>query len=145
MLFKSTFFERILIIFLLSALPLESAVGEDNITQSAQASAIEPLLSPDVPRRGMKERISLDLRNIEIVEALKFLAMKSGLNIIATKNVAGRVTLIVEDVPIKDVFDVMLRSNSLAYVKEGEIHNVMTEEEYKALFGKNFYDIRKVR
>ena len=145
MLPKSTFFKRILIIFLLSVLPLESTLGEDNITQPAQVSAVEPLLPPAIPRRGMQERISLDLRSIEIVEALKFLAMKSGLNIIATKNVAGRVTLMVEDVPMKDVFDIMLRSNSLAYVKQGEIHNVMTEEEYKTLFGKNFYDIRKVK
>ncbi len=142
---KRTLLERILIVFLLSALPLESALGEDNITQPAQASAIEPLSSPAVPERGLQERISLDLRSIEIVEALKFLAMKSGLNIIVTKDVAGRVTLMVEDVPIKDVFDIMLRSNSLAYVKEGEIHNVMTEAEYKILFGKNFYDIRKIK
>lgn len=93
----------------------------------------------------MAQRISLDLRNIEILEALKFLAMKAGLNIIATKEVSGRVTLNVENVPVKDVFDVMLRSNGLAYVKEGDIYNVMTESEYRTLFGKKFADTRVVK
>ncbi len=90
-------------------------------------------------------RISLDLRNIDVIDALKFLAMKAGLNIIATKNVSGRITLMVQDVPVKDIFDIMLRSNGLAYTKEGDIYNVMTEDEYKALFGKKFADIRRVK
>ena len=94
---------------------------------------------------GIANRISLDLRNIDVIDALKFLSMKSGLNIIPTQKVAGRVTLRVENVPVKDVFDIMLRSNSLAYDKKGEIYNIMTEQEYRALYGKNFSDTRQVR
>ena len=94
---------------------------------------------------GLKTRISLDLRNIEIVEALKFLSMKAEMNIITTKNVEGRITLLVQDVPVQDILDVMLRSNELAYTKEGRIYNVMTAEEYKALFGKKFADVRQVK
>lgn len=102
-------------------------------------SAIQP-----VPG-GMEGRISLDLRNIDVVDALKFLSMKAGINIITTKTVTGRVTLMVEKVPIKDVFDIMLRSNNLAYDKKGEIYNVMTQEEYRALYGQEFADVRQVR
>ena len=94
---------------------------------------------------GMEARISLDLRNIEVVDALKFLALKAGLNIVATKNVAGRVTLMVENVQVQDIFDIMLRSNGLAYAKENDIYNVMTEDEYKGLFGRKFADIREVK
>lgn len=94
---------------------------------------------------GIDGKISLDLRSIEVIDALKFLAMKAGINIIATKNVAGRVTLMVENVPVKDIFDIMLRSNGLAYAKQGDIYNVMAEDEYKALFGKKFSDLRQVR
>jgi type II secretory pathway component GspD/PulD (secretin) len=90
-------------------------------------------------------RISLSLRNIDIIEALKFFSIRSGFNIVPTQRVTGRVTLTVEDVPVQDVFDIMLRSNSLAYDKRGEIYNVMTEAEYKALFGKNFSDARQVK
>ena len=96
-------------------------------------SSTNEKINRDFPR-GMEERISLDLRNIDIVDALKFLAEKAGINIVTTKKVSGRVTLKVDNVPIKDIFDVMLRSNSLAYDKRGNIYNVMTEEEYKALY-----------
>lgn len=89
--------------------------------------------------------VSLDLRNIDVIEAFKFLATKGNLNIVATKNVSGRVTMNIERVPIKDIFDFMLRSNGLAFVKQGEVFNVMTEAEYKAFYGKNFSDMRQVK
>ncbi|HOW42456.1 MAG TPA: secretin N-terminal domain-containing protein [Candidatus Omnitrophota bacterium] len=86
--------------------------------------------------------ISLDLRDMDILEAIKFIAEKTGLNIIPTKAVTGRVSLTVKDVSVKDVFDIILRSNNLAYEKRGNIYNIMTETEYKAYYGRNFYDAR---
>ena len=131
--------------------PFRSAEAEDAGAQGAvtpqetiKDSSSSPLTGDIIPG-GMGGSVSLDLRNIDIIEALKFLAVKAGANIIATKNVAGRVTLMVENVPVRDIFDIMLRSNGLAYVKQGEIYNVMTEEEYKAIFGRKFSDIREVR
>ncbi|MBI5149351.1 MAG: type II secretion system protein GspD [Candidatus Omnitrophica bacterium] len=94
---------------------------------------------------GMEGNLSLDLRNIDVTDAMKFLAVKAGLNIITTKNVAGRITLMVENVRIKDIFDIMLRSNDLAFIKQGDIYNVMTEEEYKAIYGRRFSDLRQVK
>ena len=89
--------------------------------------------------------LSLDLRNIDVVDALKFLSTKTGLNIVPTKNVSGKVSLTVDNVPFKDIFDFILRSNGLAYEKIGEIYNVMTETEYKTIYGKNFFDTRQVK
>lgn len=131
------------IIFTLLIMNCPLVVAEEGTTQLAQSPQGEAAVS-QIPE-GMQGRISLDLRNIEVIEALKFLSMKAGLNIIATKDVAGRITLMVQDVPVKDIFDIMLRSNGLAYTKEGDIYNVMTEDEYKALFGKKFADIRLVK
>ena len=128
-----------------------AAVSAVNLNLTAEDSA-SPLFLPKemkFPQArtiiGKGERISLSLRNIDIIEALKFFSLKSGLNIIPTQRVAGRVTLTVEDVPVMDVFDIMLRSNSLAYDKKGEIYNVMTEAEYRSLYGKNFSDTRQVK
>ena len=95
--------------------------------------------------KELEGTVSLDLRNIDVVDALKFLAIKANINIVTSKKVSGRVSLLVKDAPLKDVFDIMLRSNGLAYDKKGDIYNVMTEEEYKALYGKTFSDIRKVK
>jgi type II secretory pathway component GspD/PulD (secretin) len=90
-------------------------------------------------------KITLTLRNIDIIDALKFFSMKSGFNIVPTQKVSGRITLNVDNVLDKDIFDIMLRSNNLAYDKRGEIYNVMTEAEYKAIYGKNFFDARVVK
>lgn len=118
-----------------AALPQSSSVLSQDSKNTAIAS---PLSKEDT-------RISLSLRTIDIIEALKFFSLKSGLNIVPTQKVQGRVTLNVEDVPIKDVFDIMLRSNNLAYDKKMDIYNVMTEEEYRMRYGKNFFDTRQVK
>ncbi|MBI3602449.1 MAG: secretin and TonB N-terminal domain-containing protein [Candidatus Omnitrophica bacterium] len=121
--------------------PKQESVSSEKVVSPAPQKGDE--VSP-IPG-GMEGKLSLDLRSIDIVDALKFLAVKVGLNIIATKNVTGRVTLMVDSVPVKDVFDIMLRSNGLAFVKEGDIYNVMTEDEYKAMYGRKFSDLRQVK
>jgi type IV pilus assembly protein PilQ len=88
------------------------------------------------------QTVSLELKDMDILEALKYIAAKTNLNIISTKEVTGRVSLNVENASLKDIFDIILRSNSLAFVKKGNIFNVMSENEYKARYGKNFYDSR---
>ena len=118
---------------------LETIAGPLEELPVDSAAEVEPL--PE----GMEGNLTLDLRNIDVTDAMKFLAVKAGLNIITTKNVAGRVSLMVENVRIKDIFDIMLRSNDLAFIKQGNIYNVMAEDEYKALFGKRFSDLRQVK
>ncbi len=94
---------------------------------------------------GLNQHMALDLRDMDIVDTLKFLAIKGGINIIASKDVTGRVSLFLRDVTIKDALDIILIANNLAYEKRGSILYVMTEAEYKALHGENFKDTRKVR
>ncbi|MBI4430419.1 MAG: hypothetical protein HY587_01735 [Candidatus Omnitrophica bacterium] len=96
------------------------------------------------PSKGLEERISLDLRNIEVTEALRFIAMKGGLNLAISKSVSGRLLLLLNDVPIRDILDIVLITNELAYDKQGEIYNIMTETEYKTRYGRKFSDPRKV-
>ncbi len=109
------------------------------------AWAQQPGEQAAAPSRGMEERVSLDLRSTEVTDALKYLATKGGLNMSISKNVAGRVNLFLSDIPIRDVFDLILRSNELAYDRTGQVYNVMTEAEYRALYGRKFADLRKVK
>jgi len=90
-------------------------------------------------------RISLDLRSIEISEALRFLATRAKMNMVINKSVSGRLFLILNDVPIKDVLDIIVLSSDLAYDKQGEIYQIMTAAEYKTKYGRNFYDGRQVK
>jgi len=93
----------------------------------------------------MKDGISLELRDIDVKDALKFLATKAGMNIVPTSQVSGRVTLMIKDAPVEDVFEILIRSNKLAYEKVGTIYSVMTEAEYIARYGHNFDDVRQVK
>jgi type II secretory pathway component GspD/PulD (secretin) len=144
-----------------AALPAAGEAGAE-IQEEAieETDSVEPEEEPGAPKitfitkekeagvsddEILSQTISLDLRDMDVVDALKFLATKTGINVVTTKTVSGRVSLTVGDVLIKDVFDIMLRSNGLAYVKQGSIYYVMTETEYKAFYGVNFADMRQVK
>jgi len=115
--------------------------------EEAPAYAALPVAGESVPTAfaAVNPRISLDLRDIEIRDALSFLAQKADLNIVPTNQVSGRMTLMVKDASADDVLEIIIRSNRLAYEKVGAIYNVMTEKEYRDRYGKGFDDIRQVK
>ena len=87
------------------------------------------------------ELISLDIKGMDMDDVLKILSQKSGLNIVADKDVKGTVALYLTDVDIMDVLDIVVSTNDLAYEREGTLVRVMTMEKYKKLHGKKFKDI----
>jgi type II secretory pathway component GspD/PulD (secretin) len=137
---KKTLAVHIIVILFLTVASLYAR--EEDV---AKLVPLETVPQQDIAQEGLSVKVSLDLRNMDIIEALKFLSMKSGMNIIPDQDVSGRVTLRVENVMVKDIFDIMLRSNSLAYDKTGEIYNIVTEKEYKERYGKEFSDTRQVK
>lgn len=102
---------------------------------SSQPALLEKKLSLE---EGLAQHMALDLRNMDIVDTLKFLAQKGNINIIASKSVEGRVSLFLKDVSIGDALEIILLANSLAYEMRGEILYVMTNEEYKQAHGVDF-------
>ncbi len=94
---------------------------------------------------GLNHRIALDLRDMDIVDALKFLAMKAGINIIAAKDVEGRVSLFLKNVTTREALNIILQANSLAYETRGDVLYVMSDREYKSIHGSNFSDSRVVK
>ncbi len=113
-------------------------------TPVADAGAA-PAPAVESTAKGMDTLVSLEFRATEAADVLKYLAQKAELNMSISNNVAGRVSLFVTNVPIHDVFDIVLRSNNLAYEKRGELYYVMTEAEYKDLHGERFADTRVVK
>ncbi|MFH1504205.1 MAG: secretin N-terminal domain-containing protein, partial [Candidatus Omnitrophota bacterium] len=94
---------------------------------------------------GLAVPVSLDLREMDIVDTIKFLATKGNLNIVATKSVSGRVTLFLNSVTIADVLDIIILTNSLARETKKNIITLMTDAEYKALYGKPYVDKRDAK
>jgi len=90
-------------------------------------------------------RISLDIKGMDIVDVLKMLSNRSGMNIVVGKNVTGRVTLFLKDVDINDAFEIILLSNDLAYEKTGDIINVMAQRDYELTHGERYQDKKQAK
>ena len=89
------------------------------------------------------ELLSLDLKGMDIRDVLKILSQKSGLNIVADKDVKGAVSLYLKDVDVMDALDVLVTTNDLAYEKEGLLIRIMPQKKYLKLHGKDFKDRTK--
>ncbi len=96
------------------------------------------------PSTGLEKTIFLDLRDINVIDVFKFIAVQGGLNVVTSRNVQGRSTLLLKNVKIKDALDILVISNQLAYEIRNGIIYIMTEDEYGLTHGKNFNDNKKV-
>ena len=84
------------------------------------------------------QRISLDLKGVDILDVLKLLSQKSGFNFVAGRNVTGRVTIFVNNVDVWDAFELIIGANDFAYERHGDIVTVMMARDYEMLFGDKF-------
>jgi type II secretory pathway component GspD/PulD (secretin) len=91
----------------------------------------EPVISKD-------EKISLDLQGVDINELFKMLSLKTGLTIITTPEVQGRVTVFLNNLSFEDALDVIVTKQNLAYDKKGNLIKVMSPAEYEKGFGEKF-------
>jgi type IV pilus assembly protein PilQ len=67
------------------------------------------------------ERITLNFQDIEVRAVLAIIADFTGLNLVASDSVTGRVTLNLEDVPWDQALDLVLKSHGLASRQEGNV------------------------
>lgn len=100
---------------------------------------------PVVPlEERMAKKITLDVRDMSVIDVLRFLALKGDFNLVTSSVVQGRATFYLKSVTIKDALNIAVLSNKLAYSVDRDIVQVMTEEEFTAQFGKTFSDKREV-
>src|SRR5262249_11360346 len=77
------------------------------------------------------QKSSLDFKDADIQNVLRVLADVSGLNIIATDDVQGKVTLHLTDVPWDQAFDLVLRTNRLEKTEDGSVVRVSSVNRLK--------------
>lgn len=92
-----------------------------------------------------KNTISLDIKGMDIVDILKMLSTRTGMNIVVGKNVTGKVTLFLKNVDAWDAFEIILLANDLAYEKKGDIINVMTQRDYELQYGERYQDKKQAK
>jgi len=97
------------------------------------------------PSLAKEEKISLDLKGVDILELFKMLSLKSDITIITSKNVSGRISIFLNNLRFEDALEVILVNQGLASERKGNIVTVMTQAEYTELFGKKFLEKRKFK
>lgn len=87
------------------------------------------------------KKLSLDFKDADIGNILRLMAEISNLNIIASEDVAGKVTLRLIDVPWYQAFDIILKSKGLGKTQDGNVVRIMPlakikQEETEAIAAK---------
>ncbi|MCQ9206118.1 MAG: hypothetical protein NG737_07400 [Omnitrophica bacterium] len=90
-------------------------------------------------------KITLEIKGMDVVDALKILANKGNLNLSISGNVRGRITLFLKDIDVLEALEIAVVSAGLAYEKKGKVIFVMTDREYEAKYGKKYSDQRKMK
>lgn len=80
----------------------------------------------------------LDLKNMDILDVLKLVSQKSGMNIVAGRNVKGKVTVFLKNVEMREALRIIVEAYGWAYVQDGDILRVMTDKEYETRQGYRF-------
>jgi len=75
--------------------------------------------------------VSLDFRDADIRNVLQILAFKSGVNIVASPEVSGIITIQLKDVPWQQALEVILQTYGYAYERKGNIIVATTVENLK--------------
>ncbi len=125
------------------ALTTTAKAQEDN----SSADVPQPIIITE-PKDSFDERlarkITLDVRDMNVVDVIKFLAQKGEFNIVVSPTVEGRTTVLLHGVAIKDALDIVIISNKLAYHMDNDIVQIMSAAEYAAMHGKQFSDKTQV-
>jgi len=113
--------------------PAPEATDHVSMTKGSKlASAkLPPLPDPAAKPVYHGQRISLDFKDADIQNVLRVLADVSGLNIIATDDVKGKVTLHLVDVPWDQALDLVLNTNRLEKTQEGNVVRISTVSRLK--------------
>ena len=74
-------------------------------------------------------RVSLDFQDVDVRTILQILAKESGMNIVASDSVTGKMTLTLKDVPWDQALDLVMQARNLDMRRQGNIINVAPREE----------------
>ena len=96
--------------------------------------------SPRPKRLYYGQPISLDLKDADVHNVIRLLGDVSGINIVATDDVTGQVTLRLNDIPWDQALDIVMQAQNLESVQDGNVLRISTvkrlreerEEQQKA-------------
>ncbi|MDO4878427.1 MAG: type IV pilus secretin PilQ family protein [Neisseria sp.] len=95
----------------------------------AQKSSLEADGLKNKPKNYRGNKVSLDFQDVEVRTILQILAKESGMNIVASDSVNGKMTISLKDVPWDQALDFVLEARNLDKRQNGNIINVAPSSE----------------
>lgn len=103
------------------------------IVEVSQKSSVESSGLPSNQNKSFKgNKVSLDFQDVDVRTVLQILAKESGMNIVASDSVTGKMTLTLKDVPWDQALDLVMQARNLDMRKTGNVINVAPREELLA-------------
>jgi len=124
---------------------LQQANEDSEPLNSKPANITQEVSLSELTKAKPDDKISLDLKGIDINELFKVLSTKSGITIITSPEIKGRVTVFIDNLSFIDALDVIVSMQDLAYERKGNVVKVMTAVEYEKLYGKKFSESKITR
>ena len=100
---------------------------------------------PSVEGNIAPAKTTMDLMKIDLLEFFKIISAKMNVTIIPSKNVTGRVNMLLNNVTFEDALELVARSQDLALVTQGNTIRVMTSSEYEKIYGAKYNEKRKFK
>jgi len=107
-------------------------------TQSQYTLEVRPLTSQELTVRQKKqfnysgERMSMNFQDIDVRQALQLIADFTGLNMVASDSVTGKLTLKLQNVPWDQALDIVMRTKGLSKRQVGNVIMIAPNEEITA-------------
>ena len=103
------------------------------VVEITQKSSVEGSGLPSNQNKSFKgNKVSLDFQDVDVRTVLQILAKESGMNIVASDSVTGKMTLTLKDVPWDQALDLVMQARNLDMRKTGNVINVAPRDELLA-------------
>ncbi|HUT55089.1 MAG TPA: type IV pilus secretin PilQ [bacterium] len=107
--------------------PMGEEVTGGTGAPGAMAPGVSGVPSATTPYTGAS--VSLDFKNMDILDALRTIAEVSNMNIVVADNVRGKITIKLDSVPWDQALDLILDTKGLGKVEQGNIIRIAPQKD----------------
>ncbi|MCX5641630.1 MAG: hypothetical protein NTY10_00035, partial [Candidatus Omnitrophica bacterium] len=75
--------------------------------------------------------VTFNVTDLDLAAALQQIYAITGVNIVLSQGISGKVTMNVTDIPLRQVLDLIVDVNGLKYAEKDNVIRIMTPEEYE--------------
>lgn len=116
---------------------VDAPVGEDRVVASVDEDLVLDETAPDgealAGTPSAAQKISLVFDSADVRSILQLIGDVSGMNILASDDVKGTITLRLIDVPWDQALDLILETSSLGKIRQGNVLRIMPKDKIREM------------